>query len=386
MLSASLGSIGALRSIELFETTVPLQEPIIASHGTHREKRALYVRVLTDGGEGWGEVAALREPVGSDPSLSAVSSHLAEVWLPRIAGAAQSREGLAVESQTISLLSAGTHLDNVASAAIEMALLDAELRVESLSLATWLESGGQSVPFGAIVGLPADGDIGSLVDAAEQHLRRGATRIRAKIEPGRSYEILSALRSALGPIDLHGDANGSFDRPSLTSEHLRELMDLDSLGLRCIEQPLATNDLTLYASLAGALSTPVCLDEGLSSVRQSTYAIRYGACGAFCIKPGRLGGIRAAVSVLERARSAGVECFIGGMFETGLGRASNMALAALPGASMISDVAAPSTYLEDDPCHLPGPSDGRQPLWRAPGVGPWPDIDRLARRAEVGVS
>jgi O-succinylbenzoate synthase len=180
---------------------------------------------------------------------------------------------------------------------------------------------------------------------------------------------MGALRDALPDALLQADANGSLEGADGRSE----LLTMDQLGLSCIEEPVSGFDLAAAWALSQELETPVCLDESLSSHRAVRDAIKYGACRAFCIKPGRLGGIRAALRSLDEIAGAGMAAFIGGMHETGLGRAANGVLSLHPACSLVSDVVAPSTYLDVDPCGLPGPSGGFQPLYVGPGIGPWPD-------------
>jgi O-succinylbenzoate synthase len=364
--------------VELWTTQVVHADPIRAAHGIHDLRRVLYLRVLTDQAEGWGEVGALEQPVGTDPSLEQVHAQLIGRWLPRFLEASESRAAVCPPSQTISLLGEGTAVDRVSAAALEMAVLDAELQLADLSLAAWIGIQATSLPFGAVLGIPEDRSLDSLLASAESACSLGASRIRAKIEPGFAREPLRTLKASLGRFDLHADANGSFDLPAPSEPLDEELCSLDDLELRCLEQPLSTNDLTRYAALSSSLRTPICLDEGLSSLQRASAAIRYGSCGVFCIKPARLGGIRAALSVLASAEAAGVACFLGGLFETGLGRASLAPLAAQPAASLISDLGAPRTYLREDPCGLEGPSGQMQPIWRQPGIGPRPDRAALA--------
>jgi O-succinylbenzoate synthase len=169
----------------------------------------------------------------------------------------------------------------------------------------------------------------------------------------------------------------------MSADDLDELMSLEAFDLTCIEQPLSTSDLTATAALAEVLRTPICLDETITSLRSARDAIRYGACSVFCLKPSRLGGVRATLGILEMARAANMGVFMGGMFETGLGRAALGALAGHPGATLISDVAAPITYLESDPCSLKPPADSLQGLHREPGIGPWPDRSELTLEASA---
>lgn len=382
MLPVGLGTAGQLRSIEIWTTSVRLLEAVDAAHGRHFEKVVVYVRVITDATEGWGEAASLDVPVGTDPSTGDVRRALEQYWLDRISEAAHAREGWCPESHVIANLAGSSPVDRVAGAAVEMALLDAELRLNGRSMASWIGNTAASVPFGGLVGLAGDSGIG-LLEAAVDALRiGGASRIRTKIAPGRARDQVRAVLAAAQGLAVQADANGSF---SMSPDDLGELLSLDAFDLACIEQPLSTSDLTATAALGDLLETPICLDETITSQRSARDAIRYGACGVLCLKPGRLGGVRATLGILEMAREANMGVFMGGMFETGLGRAALGALAGHPGATLISDVAAPATYLESDPCSLRPPSDSLQSLHREPGIGPWPDRSALTLEASTAL-
>jgi O-succinylbenzoate synthase len=257
----------------------------------------------------------------------------------------------------------------VAGAAIEMALLDAELKSIGISLGQWLEVGVPGITYGAVIGIPQDHSVGSVLEAAATEVEAGASRLRVKIDPTWAVEPLEALRREFPEIPLQADANAS-----MTGQRgLDLLVSIDALGLSCIEEPIPGRDLTAVAALTQELATPVCLDESIKAPDSVRAALRYRACSTFCLKPGRLGGVRSTLRALEMAEEAGARAFVGGMFETGLGRAVLGSLAGLKGANLISDIAAPSTYLEVDPCGLAAPQGGLQSLFGDPGVGPWPE-------------
>lgn len=372
MLSDGRGELGALEAVELWQSEVALSEPIRAAHGVHNAKRVLYLRICTATSEGWSEVGALEAPVGTDPSLDEVDAHLRTTWIPKLVAASDARQHSCPASHSISLLGARTPPDLVASAALEAAILDAELRYAQQSLASWLGIERPSVPFGAVLGLDAASSRAELLERAGRALDAGASRLRIKVDPDVPLDHVRSLIEEFSDVAIHGDANGSFDRESAWP-HLGGLLnEVDAAGLRVLEQPLSTNDLTVYRSLCDEMATPICLDEGLTSLARATNVVRYRAADAFCIKPARVGGVRQAVAILDVARQASIDCFIGGYFDTGLGRALLGALSALEGSTLVSDVAAPSTYLVDDPCGLEPPSGARQGLWSTPGVGPWP--------------
>ena len=367
MLSALESNLGELLAVEVYVTDVVLQDPVGFAGGTHKKGRRAFLRLLTTQGEGWGEFAALETPVGVDPSMEHLLGALGSLWLERLGEASLARQGACPGSEAIGLFGSSSPVDRACAAGIEMAVLDAELRVAGRSLASWLDVEVEAVPFGGLVGIPGDRSLDTVMTEAAALLDSGASRLRVKIQPGFAATPLGALREAVGDVVLQADANGSF-----TLDQADEIQRLDAFSMACIEEPLVGRDLAAMAQLARMISTPVCLDESIGTTRAATDALRYGAASVLCLKPGRLGGLRPTLAIQELATAQGGQWFMGGMFETGLGRSYLGALAARSGGGLISDVVAPGEYLEEDPCGLMRPRDGLQELWSAPGVGPWP--------------
>ena len=266
----------------------------------------------------------------------------------------------------------------MARAAVELAVLDAQLRAVDRSLAGWLGATATGVPAGAAIGLHPT--VGALLEEADAALAAGAARLRVKVGPEAGAAPIEALRGHLGgAVVLQADANGSFslDDP----DHLRELDRLDVLGLACLEQPLAPDDLLGHARLAERLGTPICLDEPLTSLGAVEAAIALGACEVVCLKPARVGGWIEARRVHDRCVELGVPVWVGGMLETGVGRAANAAVAALPGMTLAPDL-DPRGRFEPDLADPLRPVAGLVPVPTGPGTGAVPDADLLAR-AEV---
>ena len=379
MIPVGLEGVGMLESVELFVSPCQLSSPVRTARHVHAQRRLGFIRVRCSGAEGFGELAAMDQRVGRDPLLDEVLGSLATRWIPRLFEAASARGGACPPSHALSVLGGSTAIDRMASAALEMAILDAELRAADLSLARWLHVEGPSVAYGALCGMPEDRSVGAFVEGAQALLDGGASRLRLKIDPSWATEPIQALRRVAPSALLQADANGSLRGP-LGRSILREI---DHLGLTCIEEPLGSSDLTANAALSAELRTPLCLDETVTTPRGVRDALRYHACRVLCIKPARLGGIRAALRALEDASAAGVDCFIGGMFEAGLARSSLAVLSGRPEATLIGDVAAAGSYLDVDPCGQSGPVGNRQPLFAGPGVGPWPELALLESRWEV---
>jgi O-succinylbenzoate synthase len=370
-----------LKGVELVRVEVPFRNPMGTAAGVHRTRALLFVRVVADESEGWGECAALAEGTAVDPPLEEVERAAADRVADRLQSAAAARRGQLPSAAEVPQLFGTSPADRMLAAAFEMAVSDAELRAEGRSLADSLGTGPgfESLPVGAVAGIPPDRDLGALCREVGAAVESGAARVRLKIEPGWDVEPVRAVRKAHPDLTLQVDANGSYRSEPDDVATLSRLADDRVL---CIEQPLPPSDLIALAQLAQKLPLPICLDESLSSPRRVRDALRNGACAMACLKPGRLGGVRATRVAHAACAAAGVPVFVGGFFEAGLGRAANLALAARlsqDAVGLVSDVGAPSEYLTLDPCGYPDVADGWVRVPRDPGVGRPPDEGVLAR-------
>jgi len=391
-----------LEGVELRKVDLRLRRPVGTSAGTHRERPVVFVRVVCDGLEGWGECGALAHGTAVDPTVDQVWGVLAGGMVERLLQAALERGGDLPEASQLGMLDRAGPAERMASAAIEMAVLDAELSAAGASLAESLGVAGRRVEVGAMVGIPADRDMRKLLEAVAAAVSAGFRRVRLKIEPGWDLEPVRAVRHEHPELALQVDANGAYLLGSEGRDDARRLIALDPFALNCIEQPLSPNplqpdrgthggpgshgepdshgDLELHAALAELLATPVCLDESLTTPHRVLEAIEYGACEVACLKPARLGGLLAAHRAHDTCLAAGIPAFVGGFFETGLARSANAAVAALPGFTMAGDLSDPAGYLQEDPCRYEEPQEGwvRAPM--VPGVGPHPRPEILAAR------
>lgn len=360
-----------VEAIELVTVPMRLAVPLRTAAGRQAERDVLLVHVLAAEAEGWAECVAEPEPTYSSEFTDAAVVVLRDHLLPR-AWAGPTGDALAL----------GSHLDAVrghpmARAAVELAVLDAQLRAAGRSLASWLGATATSVAPGAALGLHDDVD--ELLAEADQALAAGAARLRVKIAPGRAAGHLEALRAHVGAnLLLQADANGSF------SEGDAELDRLDGVGLACLEQPLHPTDLLGHARLAERLVTPICLDEPLTSLGAIEAAVALGACEVVCLKPARVGGWVAARAVHDRCAELGVPLWVGGMLETGVGRAANLAVAALPHVALPPDL-DPRGRFSPDLADSRLPFDGAVPVPEGPGTGAVPDKELLADAKVVRV-
>jgi O-succinylbenzoate synthase len=371
-----------LHGVELRRVDLRFRRPVGTAQGTHHRRPVVYLRVSCEGTDGWGECGALPGGTAVDPPVDEVWRSLVGGGVERLFHATRSRDGSLPPAAEVARLYGSTATGRMVGAAMEMAVLDAELRADGVNLASRLGTAGAAVPTGGLLGVPADRDPGSLAAAAVDLVGRGCRRLRIKIEPGWDVVPVRSVRDAVGNLPLQADANGSFRMDAAADDPAaaRRLADLDQFGLDCVEQPLPPADLAALASLAERLATPVCLDESLTSLGRVVDAVRCGACEVACLKPARLGGLLAAREAHDACLAAGVPAFVGGFFETGLARAANVAVAGLPGFTLAGDLSDPAGYLDVDPCALRASVDGMAVPSEGPGVGPAPESAVLSTR------
>jgi O-succinylbenzoate synthase len=362
----SEGAILSIRSLELHEVALALVRPFRTSFGEEREKRAVLVRV--DGGEveGWGECVAAEAPRYSEEWLD-------DAWLTieQLLGPSLLAAGPITDAREVGARLGWARGHRMAKAAIEAAVVDAWLRASGDSLAGYLGAVRDRVPCGVSVGIAPS--IDALLEEIRGYLKKGYRRVKLKIEPGRDVKMLTEVRRQFPDTPLSVDANAAY---TLTDAPVFEA--LDEFGLVMIEQPLQHEDLVEHARLQRRLRTPVCLDESIRSVRDAAAALELGACRVINIKPGRVGGILEARRIHDLCAGEGVPVWIGGMLETGVGRAANLALAAMPGVTMPGDTSASERYFAQD---LTDPfvlsTDGTMAVPGGPGIGVAPIPDRL---------
>ena len=353
-----------LTAVELHRVALPLVAPFRTSYGVEHAKEALLVHVRTDAGaDGWGECVTSPEPRYS-PEYIAGAAH---VLRHHLVGPVAALAELRADAVGPALAHVVGH--RMAKAALETAVLDAELRAAGTSLARHLGAVRDTVPAGVSVGIMDS--VPALLDAVAGYLEQGYVRIKLKIEPGWDVQPVRAVRERFGDVALQVDANTAYS-PADT----RVLAALDAFELLLVEQPLAADDLLGHAALARVLRTPVCLDESVTSARAAAAAIRLGACGVVNIKPGRVGGFLEARRIHDVCAAHGVPVWCGGMLETGIGRAANLALAALPNCTLPGDTSASDRYFATDLTVPHVLCDGHLAVPAGPGVGiePLPEV------------
>lgn len=364
-----------VRTVELREVALPLVRPFRTSFGEERDKRAILVRIVLSTGdgdvEGWGECVASADPLYSEEWLDG-----SWLILRNYLGPALLRSDAFSEPAEAEERMGVVRGHPMAKAAVVAAFVDAWLRAKDQSLSAFLGGVRDRVACGVSVGIAPS--VEGLLEEIDGYLGRGYQRIKLKIEPGRDLSVVAAVRAALPDTPLSVDANAAYD---LTAVSLFEA--LDELGLLMIEQPLGHDDFTDHARLQQRIHTPICLDESIRSSDDALLAIQLDACRVINIKPGRMGGVLEAKRVHDAASEHDVPVWIGGMLETGVGRAPNLALAALPGVKFPGDTSASDRYFPDD---LTEPfvlaPDGTMAVPSGPGIGVEPLPERLAACTE----
>ena len=277
-----MGSVGPVRveGAELLTVELPLVTPFRTSYATSVVERKLLVRLDADAGSGWGECGAPAEPLYTSEYGDAARHVLIHHLLPRMAEAGD------VTPDDVATVLAPVQGHRMAKAALEMAVLDAWGRLHGRSLASLLGSTRTAVPAGVAVGVT--GSVDELLAAVGSYVDEGYRRVKLKVQPGWDVEPVAAVRGRFGAdLALQVDANGSYAR---CADAAGALAALDPFGLQLIEQPLAEDDLAGHAALAASVTTPICLDESVTSVATAVLALDLGACSVINVKPGRMGG------------------------------------------------------------------------------------------------
>ncbi|MFM8868385.1 MAG: o-succinylbenzoate synthase [Ilumatobacteraceae bacterium] len=323
-----------IRGVELIDARIDLVSPFRTSFGTQTHRDLLFVRVLGDEAEGWGECVAMSEPGYSSEYVDGCRVVIERFLLPLIGPRTTAEEFVHAAREVRG--------NFMAKAAVEAALLDHQLRVEGRSLATYLGATKDRVPSGVSVGIQPT--IDDLVRVVGGYLEDGYLRIKLKIEPGSDIEQVRAVRTTFGDdLLLQVDANAAYSVAD--AAHLSKL---DEFDLLLIEQPLPEEDVIGHVELARKVRTPICLDESITSFEVARGALDIDACSIINIKPGRVGGFIESKRIHDLCLERGVPVWCGGMLETGVGRAANLALAALPGFTLPGDTSASNRYFEHD--------------------------------------
>jgi o-succinylbenzoate synthase len=359
-----------LDAAELVHVRLPVVDPIKTAAGGEDDREVVLVRAEVGGVEGWGECVAFQRPYYSSEYARGAADVLQRHLIPTLRAA-----GGPLTPEALPALMAPVQGHKMAKAALEGAVIDALLRAEARSLRDWLGGTRSAVACGVSIGVQPT--VEELVASVEGYVRSGYRRIKLKIGPGWDVEPVAAVRAEFGDaLPLQVDANGAYDPRQADA-----LLGLDEFGLQLIEQPFAADELLAHAELARWLRTPLCLDESVTSVASCRLALHIGACRVVNIKIGRVGGLVAARAIHDLCAENDVAVWCGGMLESGVGRAVNLALATLPNFQLPGDISETRRYFREDVVAPFVLEEGQISVPTGPGIGVTPDPSALGRLA-----
>ena len=347
--------------VRVIRTPLEMVNPLRTSDGHHESRLATLVEVRdSDGVIGWGENVAPSGVVYVDESTDASLKAMCDLFSPLLAG----RDIDVFEMMPETWWGVAGH--HFAKHALESAVWDIYAQHESKSLRETLGGTRTAIVPGVVVGI--SDTVAETVAEVQQRVAEGYGRVKIKISPGRDVDVLRAIRSACGDgLLLQADANAAY-----SSSDIAMLCSLDEFNLQFIEQPFSSSDLQSHAELSRRSHTAVCLDESICTVDELLTALEMKACSVVNIKPSRVGGIGAAVQMHHILQSRGIDAWVGGMLESGIGRASCLALASLPGFTLTPDLSASARYFASDITDPFEIVDGEIQVPTGPGIGVQP--------------
>ena len=365
-----------LERIILHQIRMPLVHFFETSFGRTTERQIILVEAQAGGISGWGEVTAGEDPFYNEEWTASAWLILRDYVAPSLLG--RNLDG----AQDVAPLTAHIRGHLMARGGLEAAVWDLKARSEGIPL--WRKIGGgarREISCGVSIGIQES--VPQLLAMIDREIAAGYQRMKVKIKPGWDVDVIQRVRERFPSIKLMADANSAYTLAD--AAHLRRL---DEFYLMMIEQPLGHDDIIDHAQLQSELQTPLCLDECIRSAHHVEQAVRLRACGIINIKLGRVGGFAEARRVHDRAQAAGIPVWCGGMLESGIGRAHNIALSTLPNFVLPGDVSASRRYWQRDIIHPPVEVSPRGTIEvrDAPGFGYDLDCDyirHLTVREEV---
>jgi O-succinylbenzoate synthase len=354
--------------VTLDEVAMPLKAPFETSLGVETERRFFLVGVHGGGTTGFAETVAMTEPLYSEETHRTVHHMLVDLMVPLLFSAP------IADPDEVSRRLAPLRGNRMAKAALDMAVWDWFARRAGMPLYKLLGGTRTDIPVGVSIGIQASAQ--DLVARAREFWGEGYRRLKIKIRPGWDVAPLAAVREALPEAPIMADANSAY-----TLRDIAALRELDRLDLMMVEQPLGQDDLIDHAELQRQIRTPVCLDESIRTADDARKAIAIGACRIINVKLGRVGGFSAAQAIHDVAAAHGVPVWCGGMLESGVGRAANLAITSLDNFTLPGDTSASDRYFDEDlidpPFRLTDHGTLRLPA--GAGIGVTPDPARLAK-------
>jgi O-succinylbenzoate synthase len=324
-----------IESITLHHLSMPLVAPFETSFGRETDRQCVLITLQADGLTGYGECVATRDPGYSYETAGTAWHILQDFIAPLILGQD------VIDAQDFQKRLEGIRGHHLAKAGVEMALWDLLGKRDGRSLKELFGGTRDRVDVGVSIGIQESAS--ALVRTVASYLDKGYRRVKIKIKPGREIEETSAVRGAYPDLRLQVDANSAY-----TLETADALKPLDELDLLLIEQPLFEDDIWDHRKLQAEFKTPLCLDESVITPRHARYALEMEACKIINIKPARVAGLSQGIMIHDYCRARNVPVWCGGMLETGVGRASNLAIASLPGFVLPGDISASDRYYQRD--------------------------------------
>lgn len=324
-----------IETIVLRELRMRLKTPFETSFGVTQARRILLVEVVVDGVSGWGEVTTIESPSYNSETTDTAWHIISDFIAPRLLGKSLRKAGDAG-----ALLSA-IRGHQMAKAGVENAVWDAEAQLRNIPLSKLLGGTFKEIACGVSLGIRENPQ--SLTRKVEEELENGYQRIKLKIKPGKDFDFVASVRKEFPDILLSVDANSAYDLKD--ANHLKEL---DQFNLLMMEQPLQWDDIHSHAKLQSQIRTAICLDECINNAAHAEAAIEMGACRIINIKLGRVGGHTSARQVHDICLQHSLPVWCGGMLESGIGRAHNIAMSTLPNFTLPGDVSASQRYWDED--------------------------------------
>jgi O-succinylbenzoate synthase len=361
----------SVERLDLRLIRLPLKEPFETSFGRIDSRLIFLVSIESDGLTGWGEVVAAEEPLYSYETVG-TASHVIRDYL---AQALMARPIAGLSDLAARFARFKGH--GMAKAGLELAFLDIMAQTRNRSLSQVIQGTRERVPVGVSLGIQPT--LQALLQRVDQYVSLGYQRIKLKIKPGWDLDVVAEVRRRHPEIVLSVDANSAY-----TLQDLDRLKALDDFNLLMIEQPLDHDDLLDHAKLQAELRTPICLDESITSVRRAGQALSIGSCRVINIKIGRVGGYSQALAIHDLCYGRDIPVWCGGMLESGIGRAHNLALASLPGFTLPGDISASSRFFDRDVIvpEVRVADNGTAEVPGGAGLGFEVDLDYIESRTE----
>jgi len=357
-----------LDRITLYHIKMDLVTPFVTSMGTETNEEHIIIKVDGDGITGWGECVAAANPFYTYETVQTAWHILSDFLIPGIL-----RRNFITVDEAISLWwKVRGH--NMAKAGLEAALWDLFAKSKNISLSKMLGGVRDKIDVGVSIGIQSS--VGKLIKTVENYLGEGSKRIKIKIAPGNDIQPIKALRKEFPNILLQVDANSAY-----TLNDVKIFKAMDEFNLLLIEQPLGHEDIYEHSKLQREIKTPICLDESIRSLDDTRAAIELGSCKIINIKHGRVGGFTEAKLIHDYCASKNIPVWHGGMLESGIGRAGNVALASLPNFTLPGDISASKRYFKND---IVQPEfilnkEGTMDVPTKPGIGVEVNLEKLEK-------